>query len=349
MKMMKAIVKEKAEKGVTIKDVPVIDEIGPDEVLVEIKAASICGTDLHIYDWNEWSQHNIKPPRIIGHEFAGIVVEKGKEVKSIKIGDHVSAETHIACGHCYMCKTGAKHICQNLKILGVHVDGAFTKYIKIPEENAWINSKALPFESAAIQEPLGNAVYTVLSGEIAGKTVFITGAGPIGLMAINIAKVSGASMIIVSEPAEFRADFAYKMGADIVINPLKDDPVEIIMNKTHGIGVDVGLEMSGNTTALNQLLKSMKKTGRVSLLGLYDSEVTVNFNEDIIFKNLQIKGIVGRLMFETWYQIKSFLDNNKLDVDTLITHKIGMSQFEKGIELLKNGKAIKVVMYYDFD
>lgn len=349
METMKAIVKEKLEPGVTIKEVPMIKEIGPKEVLVEIKASAICGTDIHIYDWNEWSQHNITPPRVIGHEFSGIVVETGKEVKSIKVGDHVSAETHIACGHCYMCKTGAKHICQNLKILGVHVDGAFTKYIKIPEENAWLNSKDLPFELGAIQEPLGNAVYTVLSGDIVGKNVLITGAGPIGLMAINVAKAAGAAKVIVSEPGKFRSDFAYKMGADIVVNPLEQDLIEIVMESTSGLGADVGLEMSGNHVAINQLLKAMKKTGRVSLLGLYNNDVTLNLNDDVIFKNLEIKGIVGRLMFETWYQIKAFLDNNKLDVDKLITHKLGLSQFEKGIELLKKGEAIKVVMNYDFD
>lgn len=339
-----AVLKTKRDKGFTIDYITPKLEVGPNEVLVKVKNASICGTDVHIYDWNKWSDDNITPPRVIGHEFCGEVIEIGKNVKSIKVGDFVSAETHIACGYCYMCKTGNKHICQNMKIIGVHTDGAFTSYIVIPEENAWVNPKNLDPEIASIQEPLGNAVYTVLSDEIATKTVLVTGAGTIGLMAINVAKACGASTIIVSEINEKKAKLAKEMGADIILNPLKDNVLEAVMDYTNGLGVDVGLEMSGNEKALDQLLKSMKKRGRVSLLGIFDSNPVVNFNNDIIFKGLKIYGITGRLMFETWYQLSALLQKNLLNLKPLITHRIRLEEIEKGIEAIKKGDAIKVIV-----
>ncbi|HOV46469.1 MAG: L-threonine 3-dehydrogenase [Spirochaetes bacterium] len=347
MKTQRAIVKEKPGAGVTLKEVPIPEKLGSKEILVKVKAASICGTDIHIYDWNDWAVKNIKPPRVIGHEFAAEVVEVGKEVTSIKVGDYVSAETHIACGTCYMCKTGNKHICQNMKIIGVQTDGAFTNYLVIPEENAWLNPPDLPIEIAAIQEPLGNAVYTVLSGDVAAKDMLITGAGPIGLMAIAVAKACGAGKIIVTEVAEKRKKLAKEMGADFVIDPTKENVLSMINDLTHGLGVDVGLEMSGKESALETLLKSMKKRGRVSLLGIFDSNPNVNLNDDIIFKGLDIHGITGRLMFQTWYQIKSLLENKRIDLTKIVTHKMPLEKFEDGIALLKKGEAVKVVLYPD--
>ncbi len=347
MDTMKAIVKDKPAVGVTIKEVPMIKEVGDEEVLVKVKYASICGTDVHIYDWNQWSKDNITTPRVIGHEFYGEVVEIGKKVQSIKVGDKVSAETHIACGHCVMCKTGNKHICQNMKIIGVHTDGAFTSYIKIPEENAWKNPESLDPKIAAIQEPLGNAVYTTLTTDIVGKDMLITGAGPIGLMAINIAKACGAGKIIVSEISELRSKLAKNLGADVVINPLKEDVNKIVLENTKGLGAEIGLEMSGNEIALNQLLGSMRKRGRVSLLGIFDKDPVVNFNNDIIFKGLDIYGITGRKMFETWYKLSSLLENKRLDLSPIVTHVLPLEDFEKGIELIKAGEAIKVVLKVD--
>ncbi|MFN3411975.1 MAG: L-threonine 3-dehydrogenase [Exilispira sp.] len=345
MTTQKAIVKERAEPGLVLKEVAVPDKIGSKEVLLKVKAASICGTDLHIYDWNDWSKVNIKPPRVIGHEFAAEVIEIGKDVTSLKVGDYVSAETHIACGTCYMCKTGNKHICQNMKIIGVHTDGAFTNYLVIPEENAWKNPEDLPVEIASIQEPLGNAVYTVLSGDIAAKDVLITGAGPIGLMAIAVAKACGAGKIIVTEVSELRKNLAKKMGATYVLDPTKDNVLEFIKDITDGLGVDVGLEMSGKESALETLLSSMKKRGRVSLLGVFDSDPVIKLNNDVIFKGLDIHGITGRIMFQTWYQLKSLLENKRIDLSELVTHKFPLSKFEEGIKLLKNGEAVKVVLY----
>lgn len=343
---MKAIFKSEPAPGAEVRDAP-IPVPGPDEVLIKVKATTICGTDVHIYTWDEWSRSRIKPPMIFGHEFSGEVVEVGKNVKSIKPGDYVSAETHLACGHCYQCRTGNKHLCENVKILGVDVDGAYAEYVKIPEENAWKNDISLPPEVAAMQEPFGNAVHATLIEDVAAKSVSVFGAGPIGIMSAMVARASGANLIIIVEPDEYRRELARKVGFEHVINPLEIDPVEYIMDHTGGLGVDVFLEMSGAQKAIEQGLKSTRKGGRVSFLGIPKSHITLDFAEDIVFRGLKMYGINGRLMFETWYKVKALLDSGLVDLKPLITHRFTFDEVDKAMELLINRKAGKIVLYPD--
>ncbi|MGB9678947.1 MAG: L-threonine 3-dehydrogenase, partial [Thermoanaerobacteraceae bacterium] len=284
---MTAVVKQQPKEGADIikKEIPKIE---PNEVLVKVKATSICGTDVHIYIWNEWAKSRIKPPKVMGHEFVGEVVEVGENVTSVNIGDLVSAETHIVCGKCRACRTGNGHICENTRILGVDTDGAFAEYIKVPEENVWINDKDIPLELLSIQEPLGNAVHTVFSGDVVGKSVAVVGCGPIGMMAIPLLKTTGASAIFAVEPSEYRMELAQKLGASKVINPIKEDVVKIIKSETEGYGADVVLDFSGSPTAIRQGLKYIAKGGRMSLLGLPDNEVPIDITNDIVFKGITI-------------------------------------------------------------
>jgi len=341
---MKAILKKERAKGFVVEDVP-IPQIGDDEILVRVEVASICGTDVHIYDWNEWAQNRINPPLIVGHEFAGVVVDKGKEVKRINIGDFVSAETHIYCNHCDMCLMNHREVCRNLKILGVDTNGVFAEFVKIPERVAWVNPPTIPHKFASIQEPLGNAVDTVLSEDISGKTVLLTGAGPIGLLAIGVARVFGATKIIASDLSDFHLEIAKKMGADVVVNPKTQNLKEIVLDETKGLGVDVALEMSGSKSALNDALKLTKFLGRVSLLGLFDNNVEINLTDDVIFKKLRIYGITGRRIFETWQIVSSLLASGRLDVSPVITHEFKLEEVEKGINLMENHQSGKILLY----
>lgn len=342
---MKAVVKTEKKHGAEVLNVPV-PEIKDDEILVRVKATAICGTDLHIYVWNKWAEKKIHPPQIMGHEFAGEVVETGKEVKRIKKGDYISAETHISCGHCYQCLTGHPEVCENLKILGVSRDGAFAEYVAIPEKIAWKNPENLPVEFAAIQEPLGNAVDTVLAEDVAGKTVAITGTGPIGLLAIGVARASGATKIIVSDLSDYHLEIAKKMGADVAVNAGKENFKEAVFEETDGLGVDVGLEMSGSGKALNDLLSVMTPGGRVSLLGLFGEDfVPVSLNDNVIFKKLRIYGITGRRIFQTWVIVSRLLSSGRLDVSPVITHKFKLEDFEKGMKLMEEKKSGKVILY----
>lgn len=341
---MKAVLKKEKGVGFVIEDIP-IPSIGDDEILVKVEVASICGTDVHIYEWNDWAQNRIKPPIVVGHEFAGVVVEKGKEVKRINVGDFVSAETHIYCNHCDMCLMNHREVCRNLKILGVDTDGAFAEYVKIPERVAWVNPKEIPHKFASIQEPLGNAVDTVLAEDISGKTVLITGAGPIGLLAIAVSRVFGATKIIATDLSNYHLDIAKKVGADVVVNPLEQDVHEVVLSETHGLGVDVSLEMSGSKSALHSALKLTKYLGRVSLLGLFDKSVDIELTDDVIFKKLRIYGITGRRIFETWQIVSSLLSSKRLDVSPIITHEFKFEEIDEGIELMKSHQSGKILLY----
>jgi threonine 3-dehydrogenase len=341
---MKAVVKRTAAPGAELAMVD-IPPVGPGEVLVKVSAASICGTDHHIYIWNEWAQGRIKPPKIMGHEFCGEVVEVGEGVTKIKVGDLVSAETHVVCGRCPLCLTGKGHVCKNTTILGVDIDGAFAEYVVIPEENAWLNDRAISPELASIQEPLGNAVHTLLSGQIAGCTVAITGCGPIGLMAIAVAKAVGASAVYATEINEYRAELAVKMGADRVFNPAKEDAVKDILKETDGYGVDVVAEMSGNPKAISQAFEMVKQGGRISLLGLPAKPVELDISEKLIFKGVMVNGITGRLMYDTWFQVKGLLKSGHLKVEPVITHRFSLEEYEKGMELMDAGNCGKVILY----
>ncbi len=341
---MRAILKSKADRGVSFGEVE-IPKIRDHEVLVKVKATSICGTDLHIYSWDKWSQSRIKPPLVIGHEFAGEIVEKGKLVKGLEIGDSVSAETHIACGYCYQCKTGNEHICQNLTILGVDVNGTFAQYVALPQRNAWKNDKKLSWEIASIQEPLGNAVQTVFAGGgPSSKTVLIYGLGPIGLMSIELCKALGASKIIAVDISDYRLKLASKFKPDHLLNGKEGDPHKKIMDLTNGTGVDVMLEMSGSPVAFKEGLKVVKTAGFVSLLGIPRDVIEFDIANSVIMKGINLYGIAGRKMYETWYQMKGLLDSGKIDVSPVITHRMKLEDFEKGIELMSEGLCGKIVM-----
>ncbi len=341
---MKAIVKDKPEKGAHLVTKNVPKDLGPHDVLVKVQAVSICGTDLHIYLWNEWAQKHIKIPQTMGHEFAGEVVAVGKDVSLVSIGDFVSSETHIPCGKCKQCRTGQMHVCQHLQILGVDRDGAFAEYIKVPEVVLWKNDPSIPPIWASVQEPLGNAVHTIFVEDVTGKNVLVTGAGPIGLLAIEVLRAAGAAKIIVSEINEYRKQLAKEIGADVVVDPTRQDVVEITKSETNGDGADVLIEMSGNSRALTDGLKALTNGGRASLLGVYDSDVSLNLNDLVIFKALRIYGITGRKMFETWYRVAEMLKNERLDLSKVITHVFDFDDFEKGFKLMEEGKCGKIVL-----
>jgi threonine 3-dehydrogenase len=342
---MKAALKVEAAPGATIALVD-IPQIGPRDVLVEVKAASICGTDLHIYEWDAWAQNRMKTPRIFGHEFAGEVVEVGREVKEIVPGDFVTAETHITCGHCYQCRTGQAHVCRNVQILGVDRDGAFAQYIAIPESVAWKTGKEIDHSVASIQEPFGNAVHATFAGDIADMTVAIFGCGPIGLWAIGLSRISGASTIFAIEPNHKRFEMATDMGADYVINPREVDPVQKVLDVTEGLGVDVVLEMSGHPFAIRQSFKVLRNGGRVSLLGIPSSMVELDLANDIIFKGATVLGISGRLIFDTWYHTRRILESGQLDLKQVITHTLPFEQIHEAMEIMKSGDCGKIVLTF---
>ncbi len=342
---MKAILKDKPGEGLVMKEVPEPTNPAPDEVIVKIKRVSICGTDVHIYKWDEWSASRIKPPMIIGHEFAGTVVEKGDMVEGLEVGDYVAAESHIFCGHCYQCRTGRAHICQNLKILGVDVDGAYAEYIKVPARILWKVSPEIDPEYASVMEPFGNAIHTVTVEDLTGKTVLITGAGPIGVMGIQVARAEGASLIVVSEVKPYRIELAKKNGADVVINPMERDLVEEIMKLTGGEGVDAFFEMSGNTNALRQGLEALTPGGFASILGVYPGEaVTLDINNLVTFKGIKLYGITGRKIFETWRIADQLLKSKRVDLSKVVTHVFPFEDWMKGFELMIKGESGKVVL-----
>jgi threonine 3-dehydrogenase len=341
---MKALRKTKAAKGLEIQNVPV-PSIGALDVLVRVSATSICGTDLHIYGWDRWSQGRIKPPVTLGHEFCGIVERVGEDVAAVKPGDFVSAEMHVNCGHCHQCRLGEAHICQNLKIIGIDLDGAFAEFVKIPATNIWKLDEAIPEHYAAILDPLGNAVHTVLAGAIAGQTVLVTGCGPIGLMSIAVAKACGSSTVFATETNEHRRAMAEEMGADHVINPLSENPVKKILDATGGTGVDVLLEMSGQPAAIQQGFKALRAGGRASLLGIPTENVPLDLVQDVIFKGATVQGIYGRRMYGTWVQMTALLKAGRVNLEPLFGERMALDDFEAAFAKLNSGLAGKILMY----
>jgi threonine 3-dehydrogenase len=341
---MKALRKLQPGKGLQIDSVGV-PAIGPTDVLARVKAASICGTDLHIYGWDRWSQGRNKPPVTLGHEFCGTVERIGEEVTAVKPGDFVSAEMHINCGHCHQCRLGEAHICQNLRIIGIDQDGAFAEFVKIPASNVWKLDPVIPEHYGAILDPLGNAVHTVLAGPVAGQTVFVTGCGPIGLMSIAVAKACGSSTVFATETNEHRRAMAKKMGADVVLNPAAEDAVARILSETSGTGADVLLEMSGNPAAIQQGFKALRAGGRASLLGIPTESVPLDLVNDVIFKGATVQGIYGRRMYGTWVQMTALLKAGRLNLEPLFGERITLEQFEKAFALLQGGLAGKILLY----
>lgn len=344
---MMAVLKERAEKGFTVKDVP-IPKIGANDLLVKIGIDSFCGTDSHIYEWDAWSQSRIKPPQIGGHEMGGEVIEIGKDVEGFEEGDYVSAETHIFDDSCYQCKIGNRHICENVKILGVDVDGVWAEYAKIPAKNAWKGNPSIPKEWVSVQEPFGNAVHTVFNGnntDVSGNTVLIAGCGPIGVCAIAIAKAAGAEKVIATEVNDFRIKLAKRMGADTVLNPKEVNIEKEILSMTDGRGVDLFCEISGNANALNQGLGAVRPGGRVSILGVFPDSLNVDITKDIVFKGINIQGINGRLIWDTWIKTDELLGTKKVDISPVITHKMKLEEANKAAELMKTGNCSKILLY----
>src|SRR5271155_3048148 len=343
---MKALRKVRAAKGLEMAEVAV-PAIGAADVLVRVSAASICGTDLHIYGWDRWSQGRIKPPVTLGHEFCGVVERVGEKVSAVRAGNFVSAEMHVNCGHCHQCRLGEAHICQNLKIIGIDQDGAFAEFVKIPASNIWKLDAAIPERYGAILDPLGNAVHTVLAGPIPGQTVLVTGCGPIGLMAIAVAKACGSSTVFATETNAQRRAMALQMGADVAINPASEDAVAKILGGTGGAGVDALLEMSGNPTAIQQGFAALRAGGRASLLGIPTENVPLDLVKDVIFKGATVQGIYGRRMYETWVQMTALLKAGRLNLEPLFGERAALENFEGAFLMLQKGLAGKILMYPD--
>lgn len=342
---MKAVQKDGASFGAKIINAP-IPKVANDLVLCKVLAASICGTDVHIYNWDQWAQKRIKPPLIFGHEFCGEVVDAGPKVKHIKIGDRISAETHIPCHTCKQCKSGNMHICKNLKILGVDVDGCFAEYAALPEICCVKNEHQLPPEIASIQEPLGNAVYAVTESNVAGKTVAIFGDGPTGLFANLVAHAYNAKKIFAIGAQDYRLNILKKLHPHLVIDARKDDPASLIMDATSGDGVDAAIDMSGSPKAIHAGLKVVSPGGVFTFFGIPSKPVEIDIAEEIIFKGIKMNAIVGRKMFETWKQVAFLLGTGKIDVTPIITHKFSLEKIDSAMELLKpnNIQAGKVIL-----
>jgi threonine 3-dehydrogenase len=342
---MKAVMKLRRAPGFEMAQVPV-PKPGPNDLLVKVKATSICGTDIHIYKWDQWSQNRIKPPIIIGHEFCGDVVQVGKNVKNFQEGDYVSAESHIPCGHCYQCRNEMQHICGNLKILGVDTDGCYADYAVIPAVVAWKNDRSMPPEVACVQEPLGNAVYAVLVEDVTGKSVAVFGCGPAGLFSVAVAKAAGASKIIHIIVNEFVRKISKKVGSDVIIRYDDPDLLKKVIRETGGIGVQVVMEMSGSQQAIDQGLQILTKGGRFTAFGIPAGPVHIDLSNGIIFKGARIVGINGRLMFGTWYRMAGLLNSGALDPTPVITHQFPLAKFDEAFKkvLPIDRKACKVVL-----
>lgn len=341
---MKALVKSRPAPGATLESQP-SPELGPNDVLVHVHAASICGTDLHIYSWDPVMRERIHPPLIFGHEFCGAVEKVGSEVEEIKPGQFVSAEMHVACGHCLQCRIGQQHICQKLKIIGIDLNGCFAEYVKIPASNILPIDPAIPRDYGAVLDPLGNAVHTVLAGEIAGQRVAVVGCGPIGLMSIQVAKACGASAVYGIEIKQHRRELAERVGADAVFNPTKTDVVEAVREATEGAGADVVLEMSGNPQAIQQAFKMLRGGGRISLLGLPGQPVELDLVPDVIFKGATVQGIYGRRMYDTWYRMLALLKSGAIDLELLISDRLPLERYDRAFERQAEGQTSKVLLY----
>ena len=342
-RILKAIAKLRPEPGFDVIDAE-RPKLGQREIIVKVKATSICGTDYHIYKWDEWAQARIKLPRILGHEFAGEIVEVSEGVSVFSTGEAVVAESHMACGTCYQCRTGNSHICEKLKILGVDVDGSFAEYVKIPEQNAWRIPKNTPFETATILEPLGNAVHATFAANPAGCNVVVFGCGPIGLSAVAVARASGALSVTAVDVNNYRLKLATKMGADRTFNSASADPVANIHGNTEGRGADVILEMSGNERAIRQAFKAIRNGGTVVLFGIPSKDVALNIADDVIFKEAQVRGVIGREMFRTWYKLEALLKSGKLNLKPLITHRMSFNRLDEAMKLIASGNCGKIVL-----
>ncbi|NDW23252.1 L-threonine 3-dehydrogenase [Alteromonas hispanica] len=338
---MKSLVKAKAERGIWLEDTPK-PEVGHNDLLIKIRKTAICGTDMHIYNWDEWSQQTIPVPMVVGHEYVGEVVGMGQEVKGFDIGDRVSGEGHITCGHCRNCRAGRRHLCRNTEGVGVNRPGAFAEFLVIPAFNAFKIPHNISDELASIFDPFGNAVHTALSFDLVGEDVLITGAGPIGIMAAAVAKHVGARHVVITDINPYRLALAEKMGASRAVDVSKENLQDVMDSLGMTEGFDVGLEMSGVPVALRDMLNKMNHGGKVAMLGIPPSDVAIDWNQ-VIFKGLVIKGIYGREMFETWYKMASLLQSG-LDLSPIITHTYSVDDFQKGFDTMGSGQSGKVIL-----
>ncbi|MBI4260430.1 MAG: L-threonine 3-dehydrogenase [Actinobacteria bacterium] len=345
---MRALRKTGPAPGAELEEVPVPDPL-PGEVLIRIDAASICGTDLHIFEWNSWAAGRMSPPITFGHEMTGRVARLGQGVEHLEVGTRVSVETHLFDGTCTTCRAGRFHICENLRILGVDAPGGFAEFISVPAVNAWQVGAGVPPEVASIYEPFGNAVHTVFpgndGGDVAGEAVAVVGCGPIGLFAVGICRASGARQVVAVEPNEFRAGLAKQMGADLVVDPRSADPVAAVLEATGGHGAGLVLEMSGNATAIDQATRMLARGGRLSFLGLPTQPVTVDLTDQVIFKEARLVGITGRELFRTWQLTSTFLETGMVDVQPVITHRFPLDRYAEAFEAAASGRSAKVILY----
>jgi threonine 3-dehydrogenase len=341
---MHALVKARSAPGIELQEIAK-PKPGPNDVLIRVKRAAICGTDMHIYNWDAWAQKTIPVPMAVGHEYCGEVVEVGSEVSGFKVGDRVSGEGHITCGYCRNCRAGRRHLCRNTIGVGVNRPGAFAEYVVIPAFNAFKLPAAIDDEIAAILDPLGNAVHTALAFDVVGEDVLITGAGPIGIMATAIVRFIGARNVVITDVNDYRLELARKMGATLALNVTRDKLEDAMKQLGMQEGFDVGLEMSGNAAALRDMLRTMHHGGSIAMLGIPPTEVAIDWNE-VILKGLTIKGIYGRQMFETWYKMAALLQSG-LNIRPVITHRLPYTQYQHAFEIMGKGQSGKVVMNWE--
>ena len=338
---MKALVKHTPEKGIWMEDVDV-PQCGVNDVKIKITHTAICGTDMHIYEWDEWAQKNLDLPLTVGHEFCGLIEEIGSAVTQYKVGDRVSGEGHITCKYCRNCRAGKQHLCHKTIGIGIHRDGAFAEYLVIPESNVWPIHNDIPSEIASFFDPFGNAVHTALTYNLTGEDVLISGAGPIGIIAAAICKFSGSRNIVITDINEYRLELALKLGATKAVNPEKESLKSVYNELGINHGFDVGLEMSGNSEAFNQMINNMYNGGNIALLGLLPNSTKINW-DDVIFRGLNIKSIYGREMYDTWYKMTQMIRSG-LSISSVLTHRYKIDDFDKAFEILKSGNCGKVVL-----
>jgi threonine 3-dehydrogenase len=343
---MRAVVKPSPGPGLVMTERP-IPEPGPDDVLVKVKATSICGTDLHIRNWDPWASVHVAAPLVVGHEMSGIVVAHGANVTEPALGTLVSVESHVVCHRCSFCRTAKGHLCPNTRILGVHRDGAYAEYVVVPAVNAWPDPPTMPLSTASLQENFGNAVHTASTPQLAGRKVLVTGCGPVGAMSIAVAKALGARSVFATDVSDYRLALARRRGADHTINPRGTDVVAAVTALTEGEGVDVLLEASGAPPAIDEGFRLLKPGGEAALLGLCSKPIMFDLDDRVIFKGATVHGIVGRRLWETWYQMRGLLRSGAVDLSPMVTHRFALDHFDRAFDLMESGECGKVVMFPD--
>ena len=338
---MKALVKKEPKEGLSLEPVPA-PQPGPSDVLIKISHTGICGTDLHIYKWDEWASITVPTPMVVGHEFVGEIVETGENVRDFRVGEIVSGEGHVVCGHCRNCMAGRRHLCNDTAGIGVTRPGAFAEYIALPQTNVWVHKPDIDRDVASIFDPFGNATHSALSFPVLGEDVLVTGAGPIGIMSAAIARHAGARHVVITDVNEYRLNLAKRMGVTRAVNVVQEKLADVQAELGMDEGFDVGLEMSGNPNAFNDMLENMCHGGKIAMLGIPEKEMAIDWNK-VVFNMLTIKGIYGREMYETWYKMTVMLEGG-LDIAPVITHRFGFEEFEKGFETALSGESGKVIL-----